>query len=93
MTFPYVLYTNHKNERFSADMQRQKVTWPCNYRSDFFNFFFKDAQDSKEKVSERRGAIHMRSLTIRKIVEGGGHNGPPPGLIRVKGDASREPFN
>ena len=26
MTFPYVLYTNHKMSDFRADMQRQKVT-------------------------------------------------------------------
>ena len=44
-----------------------------------FKFFFlKMRKTLKKKFSERRGAIHMRSRTIRKIVEGGGHNGPPP---------------
>ena len=41
MTFPYVLYTTHENERFRADMQRQKVTWPCNFRSDFEKILLK----------------------------------------------------
>ena len=44
---------------------------------------FKLRKARKKKFSERRGAIHMRSRAIRKIVEGGGgHNAP--GLIRVK---------
>ena len=49
----------------------------------YFLFFLKMRKTLKKKVSERRGAIHMRSRTIRKIVEGGGAIMAPPGLIRV----------
>ena len=46
----------------------------------------------KKKVSERRGAIHMRSRTIRKIVEGGHNAPPPPGLIRVNDSSYKDLF-
>ena len=49
----------------------------------FLNFFLKMRKTLKKKVSERRGGIHMRSWTIRKIVEGGGGAimAPPPALL------------
>ena len=37
-----------------------------------FKFFFKMRKARKKKVSEWRGAIHMRSRSIKQIVEGGG---------------------
>ena len=70
-----------KMSDFRADMQRQKVTWPCNYRSDFF-FFFKDAQDSKEK-SQRAARRHPYAFSNNQKNRGGGGI-MPPGLIRVK---------
>ena len=56
---------------FRADMQRQKVTWPCNYRSDLFIFFFKDAQDSKEK-SQRAARRHLYAFSNNQKNRGGG---------------------
>ena len=41
-------------------------------------FFLKMCKTLKKKVSERRGAIHMRSRTIRKNCGGGAIMGPPP---------------
>ena len=44
--------------------------------------FSKMRKTQKKKFRERRGAIYMRSRTIRKIVEGGGGgNYCPPALL------------
>ena len=89
MTFPYVLYTNHKHELFSGWHVKDKRSRDL-VKTDFqykIFVFFKDAQDSKEKSQQRRGAILMRSRTIRKIVEGGGGIMPrPPALLGLKGE-------
>ena len=48
----------------------------------------------KKKVSERRGAIHMRSRTIRKIVEGEGAEWAPFLLgLKVKTSIENAPIS
>ena len=80
MTLPYVLFTNHKNRAIFGLTCKDKRSRDLVTVGRIFNFFFlKMRKTRKKKVSEQRGAIHMRSRAIGKIVEGGGgHNGPPP---------------
>ena len=66
-----------KMSDFRADMQDKRSRDLVTIGPIFFFFFLKMRKTLKKKVSERRGAIHMRSRTIRKIVEGGAIMAPP----------------
>ena len=87
MTFPFVLYTNHKKWAIFGLTCKDKRS------RDFvtvgpifiFFFFFKDAHNSKEK-SQRAARRHPYAfLNNRNNRGGGGGHNAPPALLGLKG--------
>ena len=80
MRFPYVLYTNHKNERFFGLTCKDKRTRDFVMVGPIFEkFLSKDAQDSQEK-SHKISVQDFRALkNYREKCRGSPPPPPPPG--------------